>query len=161
MKDIKEIIYLVGQISVAASESFEWRKRVREYFVNRSDFQVIDPCLDEFNTKLRESNISERLMIYQKKGVGLIVPRDRNYVAKSTVAIANLNLYDEEKPLIGTMFELAWYHEDQSKAVIGIYDGNPKDDIMCSHPFVQSAIDTWTKDEMEACELVEYYFKKK
>lgn len=158
---MKEIVYLIGQISPAALESFSWREEVRGYFEHRADFEVIDPCQDEFNTKLVEENVTERIEIYKEKGIKLIVPRDRWYVLRSTIGLCNLNHYDPNKPIIGTMFELAWYCEMPEKAVIGIYDGDVKDDVTCSHPFVDRAIDTWVKNEVEACELVEHYFRKK
>lgn len=158
---MKETLYLIGQISPAALESFTWRENVRKYFEHRADFEVIDPCLDEFNTKLVENKVTERIEIYKEKGIKLIVPRDRWYVLRSTIGVCNLNHYDKTKPIIGTMFELAWYCEVPEKAVIGIYDGNIKKDIICSHPFVDRAVDTWVKNEQEACELIEYYFKKK
>lgn len=158
---MKETLYLIGQISPAALESFTWRKKVRKYFEHRADFEVIDPCQDEFNTRLVEENVTERIEIYKERGIRLIVPRDRWYVLRSTIGLCNLNHYDTAKPIIGTMFELAWYCEMPEKAVIGIYSGDIRDDVICSHPFVERAVDTWVKNEQEACELVEYYFRKK
>jgi len=161
MKDMNEIIYLCGQISVAAPETFEWRKRVREYFVNRKDFDIIDPCMDDFNREMLEKEVEDRAQVYKTKGIKLIVPRDRLYVEKSTIGMCNLNLYDPKKPMIGTMYELAWYFDASEKAVIGIFDGDPTKDVYCNHPFVQRVIDVWTKDEKEACEVLEYYFTKR
>lgn len=34
---MSQVIYLIGQISSAAPESYEWRQRVREYFNNKED----------------------------------------------------------------------------------------------------------------------------
>jgi len=161
MSEMREILYLCGQISVAAPESFEWRKRVRQYFSNRDDFDIIDPCMDDFNRELVEKEVEDRAKIYKVKGIKLIVPRDRLYVEKSTIGVCNLNLYDEKKPMIGTMYELAWYFDAPEKAVIGIYKNDPKKDIYCNHPFVQRVVDVWTKDEQEACEVLEYYFTKR
>ena len=158
---MKERIYLIGQISPAALESFIWRENVRKYFEHRDDFDVVDPCLDEFNTRLVKENVTERVEIYKEKGIKLIVPRDRLYVLKSTIGLCNLNHYDPAKPIIGTMFELAWYCEMPEKAVIGIFDGDIKSDVTCSHPFIDRAVDTWVQNEEEACELIEHYFRKK
>jgi len=161
MKSMKEILYLCGQISVAAPESFDWRERVRQYFANRNDFQVIDPCMDDFNREMLEKNMEDRAKIYKVRGIKLIVPRDRLYVEKSTIALCNLNLYDPKKPMIGTMYELAWYLDSPEKAVVGIFDGDPAKDVYCNHPFVRRVIDVWAKTEKEACEMVEYYFTKR
>jgi len=161
MKDMRETIYLCGQISVAAPESFDWRRRVREYFANRLDFNIIDPCMDDFNREMMEKGMEDRAKVYKTRGIKLIVPRDRIYVTKSTIAMANLNLYDEKKPMIGTMFELAWYFDASDKAVIGIYSGDYTKDIYCNHPFVKRAVNVWAKDEKEASEMIDYYFTKR
>ena len=155
---MNETIYLCGQISAKAPESFEWRRRVREYFSNRKDFNIIDPCMDDFN----KNNIDKKTGDpYKSKGIKLIVPRDRIYVTESTIAIVNLNLYDVDKPMIGTMFELAWYFDASNKAVIGMFNGNHAEDIYCSHPFVDRSVNVWINNEEEACKVIEYYFTKR
>lgn len=81
------------------------------------------------------------------------------YVMKSTGAIANMNHYDEEKKIVGTFFELAWYYNNNHKAVIDIFDGDPTKDQVCNHPFVKSVINCWVKNEEEACCTLEKYFR--
>jgi len=154
-------IYLVGQISVDKPISYEWRENVRNHFKGNDMFQIIDPTNNNFNTaKLKEAgNDPHRFIIYKTKGVQLLVPKDRTIVDDSTMCFANMNLYDENKPMIGSMFELAWYYDAPEKAVIGIFDGDPESDVYCNHPFVRSTIDLWVKNEQEACEITEYYFK--
>lgn len=157
---MKEIVYLVGQISTNAPRCFEWRTNVCNYFKNRSDFEIINPCEDAFNNTLINSNIKDREKVYQQKGIQLLVPRDRMYVKKSTIGVANLNHYDEEKAIVGSFFELSWYMDCPEKPVIAIFRGNRKKDIVGFHPFIERAVDVWVQDEMEACDLLEYYFKK-
>jgi len=192
-----QTIYLIGQISSAAPESYDWRRRVREYFNNskkpvygsnntieqraimpsfnpldedpidlpvmvittseQDDWKIIDPCHNAFNAAVKKESTS-REKVYETPGVDLIVPKDRLAVMRSTMAFANMHRYDSKKALIGTMFELSWYKDSPGKAVIGIFDGDHTNDEYCRHPFVRSAVHTWVKTEIEACELAKRYF---
>jgi hypothetical protein len=154
---MNQTIYLIGQISSAGPESYEWRRRVREYFDNYSSWRIIDPCHNAFNASVKaEFTASEK--VYETEGVDLIVPKDRMAVKISSLCFANFHRYDPKKALIGTMFELAWYADSPDKAVIGIFDGDHMLDEYCRHPFVRSAVHTWVKTVKEACDLSVQYF---
>jgi hypothetical protein len=158
---MKEAVYLIGQISVDTDESYEWRKNVRRCFGNNPNWEIIDPCNNGFNQAVLDNSGGdpERLKVYKTHGVELLVPKDRSYVRRSTMGFCNMNHYDKKKPIIGTMFELAWYYDNPEKTVIGIFNGDPKEDINCNHPFVRAAVDVWVKDEWEACELAMHYYQ--
>jgi len=149
-------IYLIGQIAAGAPESYEWRKRVREYFDGKDTFKIIDPCHNAFNECVLGANTA-RKEVYETEGVDLIVPKDRMAVQRSSICFANFHRYDRKKALIGTMFELAWYADSPAKAVIGIFDGNHMDDEYCRHPFIRNSVHTWVKTEIDACKTVERY----
>jgi len=157
----EQTIYLIGQISSVAIESYEWRRKVREYFdklnVNVNHFNVIDPCHNAFNRSV-QSDFTVREKVYETDGVDLIVPKDRMAVKESSICFANFHRYDLEKALIGTMFELAWYADSRDKAVIGIFNGDHMSDEYCRHPFVRNAVHVWVKNEIEACDLAVRYF---
>jgi hypothetical protein len=158
---MKEIIYLIGQISIDKPDSYKWRKNVRRAFATNDDFEVVDPCNNGFNQAIlaNAGGDPKRLKVYKTKGTELLVPKDRSYVERSTMAFANMNIYDPKKPIIGTCFELAWYYDNPHKTVIGIYDGNPKDHVICNHPFVRETVDIWVRNEFTACKLVQHYFQ--
>ena len=174
-------IYLVGQISGNDLESYEWRERISDYFKDKSSIKIIDPCNNPFNqawkdmngsaieqTRAQRSNIlaeqtdgkdeHEVLWLTRTHGIDLLVPKDREYVKQSNIIIANMNQYDPAKPLLGSFFELAWAYDSPEKSVIGIFDGDPKSDYSCNHPFVRSVIDVWVVDDKSACILLEHYF---
>ncbi len=159
---MKERIYLIGQISVDKEITYSWRQDVRKYFKDKDNFEMIDPCDNEFN--LNNTNFAgedpQRLKIYKSKGIGLIVPKDYSYVLRSTGCIANMNQYDKDKPMIGTLFELAWMYQNQEKCVIGVYNGNPDEDLYCSHPFIKETIDVWCRNHMEASEMLYKYYNR-
>lgn len=160
-----ERIYLVGQVSVDKEITYQWRQDVRNFFKDyKSDFEMIDPCDNEFNKGVKNFNGSssgpQRLKIYKTKGIGLIVPKNHSYVLRSTGCIANMNQYDKDKPMIGTLFELAWYYQNPEKCVIGVFDGDPNEDIYCNHPFIKETVDIWCKDHMEAAQILKDYYQR-
>jgi len=161
-----ERIYLIGQISANNIKTYQWRQDVGKFFRDEPNFEMIDPCDNEFNKSVsdfngeRGNNDPHRLWVYKTKGIGLIVPKDHSYVLRSTGCIANMNQYDPEKPTIGTLFELAWYYQNPEKCVIGVFDGDPTEDIYCNHPFVNETVDVWCRDHMEAAELLKEYYKR-
>jgi hypothetical protein len=165
---MKERIYLIGQISVDKEITYEWRQEVRKFFSikdpGNKNFEMIDPCDNEFNQSVKDTNGNykdpKRLKIYKTKGIGLIVPKDHSYVLRSTGCIANMNQYDKDKPMIGTMFELAWYYQNPEKCVIGVYDGDPANDLHANHPFVRETVDVWCQDHMEAAEVLRSYYRR-
>jgi len=161
---MKEEIYLIGQISVDKEETYQWRRDVREFFKNDEQFEMIDPCDNEFN-KLATNfdgakHDPQRLKVYKTKGIGLIVPKDYSYVLRSTGSICNMNQYDPQKPTIGTLFELSWYYEHPEKCVIGVFDGDPTTDVYCNHPFVAETVDVWCQDHLEAAALLKDYYQR-
>jgi len=150
-----ETVYLVGQISSKAPESYLWRQRVTDEL--EGIVNINDPCMTEFNESIKETGIDPKKYIALTDGIDIIVPKDRLAVAQSTIGLANMVQYDKTKPLIGSCFELAWYYDSPEKTVIGIYDGD-RDNLLHKHPFIKAAVTTWVEDEYEACELIKGYF---
>lgn len=157
---MKHIIYLVGQIT-SNPESYEWRQKVVDYFRYNNNIEVINPCNSEFNSSALRNNDNETFSFSKKAlkedGIILLPHKDRRYVKESTCIFANMNLYSDNKPIIGSFFELAWAFDDTSKLIIGILDGNKNSDFICRHPFVAETIQVWVKKPIEACKLLERY----
>ena len=151
-----ETIYLVGQISPKYDESYDWRENVRKFFQHREDIEIIDPCCNPFNQRVLKESSYAVTKEKRVNGIDLLPPKDFTYCRRSTIAIANMNQYDPDKPLLGSFFELAWYYTMPDKAVIGF--AADLNDYLCQHPFVKQAVHVWCNTEDEACELVQNYF---
>jgi len=93
------------------------------------------------------------------KGSGVLPFKDRNYVQRSTICVCNLNIYDPEKILIGSIFEIAWAALDYSKTLLGIHSGE-HNDMYRKHPFIRGAIrdDLWFKDEIQVAKIIEKFY---
>lgn len=161
---MNEVIYLIGQISKEREITYRWRQEVRKFFSGGGEnygFELIDPCDNEWNMGMVKLNgEGERFAYYNSVGASLIVPKDYGYVMRSTGCIANMNHYDTKKPMIGTLFELAWYYKHQEKCVIGVFDGDWQEDSICNHPFVRETVDVWCKDHMEAAKLLKTFYRR-
>jgi zona occludens toxin (predicted ATPase) len=161
MEPNKVTIYLIGQIT-SDPETYEWRRRIRKRFEEHEKFRFFDPCNNMFSKSVLKSSKgsvdSFKSLAAGNTFSSILVPRDMSYVLNSDVAIANLNLYTKEKPLLGTFFELAWYKMNPEKTVIGIFDGDPKENFICQHPFVRSAVHAWTRNEEQAGDILEEFF---
>ena len=165
---MKERIYLIGQISPDKEITYQWRRDVRDFFntdnPENANFEMIDPCDNEWNKNVTNfdgaKDDPQRLSVYKRMGVGLIVPKDHSYVLRSTGCLCNMNQYDPLKPTIGTLFELAWYYQNPEKCVIGIFDGDPSNDVYCNHPFVKETVDVWCKHHIEAAQLLKDYYNR-
>lgn len=153
---MKNVIYLAGQISPLYIETYRWREEVEEYFYDNEDYYIINPCRNSMNKKVKDEKIYAVRGDIREKGIDIIVPKDRLAVKKSTIGLFNLNIYDEDKESIGTMFELAWYYDSPEKAVIAF--ANDLNTLRCKHPFVEQAVTTWTNNLEEACDIITTYY---
>ena len=154
-------IYLIGHINPAHPETYAWREEVEKYFMEQNSVEIINPCDSSFDARLLEDGKDDpgRLSAYRKKGVRIFVPKSRQSVDESTIAIANLCSYGSEAPMIGTLMELAWYMDNPGKTVIGLLpEGNISTDPHAAHPFVAEAVHVWTKSVKEACRMVDTFF---
>ena len=153
-----ETIYLVGQISIKAEETYNWRKRFIIYLTDHnyvpSKLEIIDPCNTEWNQTIIEAEYKTEP--YLMRGAALLPTKDYSYVKRSSILVCNLNQYDIEKPILGSFFEIAWGWE-WKKTIIGIHDGD-SNDILKKHPFVDQAVSIWVKNEQQAARLVERFF---
>ena len=149
-------IYLVGQISPKFPETYKWREYVEEYFSSYEEFEIINPCKNNFNKELLEKNSYAITGKNRARGLDLLVPKDYQFVQRSNIAIVNMNHYDLNKPMIGSFYELAWYYLKPSKAVIAFADDF--NSYTCQHPFVKQSVTTWCDNVIDACEITKYYF---
>jgi nucleoside 2-deoxyribosyltransferase len=123
-------------------------------------FDIISPCKSEFNKKLMEKNVGNEEKFSKwalRSNSALLIPKDRRYVKISDIIIVNMNIYSPERPFIGTIYELAWAYDSPEKMVVGIFDGDPRKDFQCNHPFVRETIHTWAKNEIGACNIILEY----
>ena len=117
-------IYLAGLINTKTPRTIEWRENATG--VLSSVFQVLDPLRGE-------SNLENNGMTSDINSRGIIT-RDYQDIKDSDVVMVNLTTYGSTRPLLGTMFELAWCWHWHKPVIAFVED--EKDRWMLEHPFV-------------------------
>ena len=152
-----QTIYLVAQMS-SKSETYDWRFRFNTYIVKFMKSRTIEEnikIINPFKNKRSVDYFFGEETNFTKDELLLIPPQDANYVKQSTIAIANMNHYTPETPMIGSYFELSLYcFMYPEKPVIGIFSGDHDNDYQCSNPFVRQAIHCWVENEEQAAKLI-------
>jgi len=109
-------IYLVGQIS-SDPRSYEWRKNLQKHLLIQDPFiansiSLLDPCKNSMNLDLIRQNKHDEAAYnsdaFKHNSMNILTPLDAGYVRESSIGFANMNHFTQERPIIGSYFELAW-----------------------------------------------------
>lgn len=149
-------VYLCGYISdKKLKECINWRRQIIEHYNNWNDGEGypliwIDPMNGEFG-KIENDGMSSSLV----PGRALLI-RDFNSVKTSDIIVANLNTFGGNRPMIGSIFELAWAW-DRNKPIIII----TKDKYFLNHPFIKetATIIVSSVEELLQKKILNYLFK--
>jgi len=144
--------YLAGFIQGSKiTECVAWRKQVRDYYKVR-DWPII--FLDPLNGK--EVNTISADGLTSHISPHAIIHRDFKCVIDCDLVVVNMNTFGEERPLTGTICELAWAWEHH-KPIIMITD-DPK---YLRHPFLSyfASMNFKSVEEMLEAKAIPYFFK--
>ena len=163
MKKIKKkshYIYLAGNIS-DDPRTYQWRKDFTEMLapeIETGQVKILDPTLNKFNQKLQNSEKSGMEFIKEaaKRSQKLLRAKDYNMIRLASLMVANLGLVSPEKPLIGTVHEIVWAHDDYYIPIIGITEG--EENAWICHPWHQECVSAWAVDLDEAIWLIREFF---
>jgi len=165
-------IYLVGLIS-SNIETHEWRYRVERMLLPRTKYVVSNPIRSKYDQELKkkygggEDNEFYSAQLEEDRAPSLLVPKSYAEVFDCDVIIANFDLVGE-RPMVGSIFELAWAWQ-LHKPVVAIHSGENHNDskhpcedkrnnLYVVHPFVKLAVTHWAKSEEEAVQAVKRHF---
>jgi nucleoside 2-deoxyribosyltransferase len=143
-------VYLAGLISTEAKESIEWRKRVAG--VLAATFSIRTPMAGKPHLEVEsdDGGLNDKRCTAKD-----IVARDRRDVREADVILVHLSDFGSDRPLIGTLCELAWAWE-QRTPVVAIAD---KDDyVMRNHPFISEFVSHYVETEKEAIDHLNLYY---
>ena len=146
--------YLAGYISGAKiSECTEWRKRIRSYYLNKGWDQLV--FLDPLNGDERETIDDEGLSSSVIPGKALVY-RDYQSVKNSDLIIANLDTFGQERPLTGTIYELAWAWNFKIPVIV-----ITENHRYIKHPFIQDTASMIVSSVEELIEkkYLNYFYK--
>lgn len=162
----KSYIYLAGNIS-RDDQTYLWRENFTKMMDNEiqsGDVKIVDPCANKFNQGMRKhgENGLEFVKEAVRRSQQLLRAKDYQLIKMCNVMVVNLYLVSPEKPLIGTVQELVWAHDDFYMPVIGII-GKPEErselaEVYCNHPWIDECCKAKVETVEDAVRLVKDFF---
>ncbi len=148
-------IYLAGYIG-ADPASFEWRNEA-EIIMRHDNVELVNPAKNKLDEALLSKYKGNEKALYAQytksdSSAAIFVPKSYWEVKKSDIIIANFDITDKDRPMVGTLFEVAWALEDM-KPVISICK-SPDTNVYAKHPFIKRGTTVFVDNIEQACGLV-------
>jgi nucleoside 2-deoxyribosyltransferase len=150
-------IYLAGYIQgKVIEECISWRKKLRQHYDNwkgenkRYPINWIDPLNGENFLEISPDGLKGSLPPHT------IVHKDYKSIEICDLVIVNMDTFEQQRPLIGTICELAWAW-DKHKPIIMITD----DHIYKNHPFLEYFTSWYVSsvDELIEKKIINEFYK--
>jgi len=145
-------IYLAGYISGnAIEECLKWRNHLTDIYRKNKDIKFINPLAGHDTKSISDQGLTSDI---PNKG---IIYKDYISVSNSDLIIVNLDTFGEDRPLIGTIAELAWAWE--KKIPVIAFGGRS---YYYKHPFIDEFITVY-EDNLENLiynKYIEYFSTK-
>jgi len=135
-----QTVYLAGLINTQVPASLTWRTRATGAL--RGHFHVLSPLRGKEDLEQVSADGGITCPGLTSKD---IILRDFNDVCNADILLVCLDDFGGDRPLVGTLFELAWAWYF-NKTVVAFGDG-----ALYRHPFVQEAICHWFPTLPQAC----------
>lgn len=157
-------VYLGGNISPDI-RTYEWRKNFTEILADEPRVVIVDPTANKFNQGIKNADgedidgtdfIKEARRLSQD----ILMPKDYQMISICNVAVMNLELYYDTKPMIGTIFEIAWCHKIFQIPMIGIggTKESQKNNPYVLHPWISKCMSAMVRDEKQAAKIIDTFF---
>jgi nucleoside 2-deoxyribosyltransferase len=157
---MKSRIYLAGNITKDV-RTYSWREDFTELmydFFDEDRIRIINPANTEFDKKLATGYYKTTKQSLKQKNIktqNIFRAKDYQLIKKSDIVVVNLDIVDLERPLVGTIMELAWCRDIFYMPVIGII-GDGKN-IYCNHPWITECLSARVETIESAVEFISDY----
>jgi nucleoside 2-deoxyribosyltransferase len=148
-----KIVYLAGPIT-EDPETHHWRKKAIRLLGDR--FECDDPCSSKFDREtLKEADGDAKKIhnLVDKYQAEILLPKSFQSVAKCDIVLANFAIEPSDRPIIGTLMEVAWAW--QLHRVIIAIDGKG---YYTRHPMIRGTVNAWAESLEEAVEIIKEFF---
>jgi hypothetical protein len=119
---------------------------------------VINPCANKFNQSMK--NVTEDGLAFVREAVKrsqkILRAKDYQLVKICSAIVVNLELHDVNRPMIGTVQELAWAHDVFYVPVIAIT--GKEDNIYTTHMWMDECCSAKVETVEEAAEMIKTFF---
>lgn len=149
-------VYLAGYIQKSVIEECKaWRKKIREHYTKwkgGKEYPIVwfDPLNGEEKAEITPSGLVTNIPS------NAIVHRDYQCVVKADVIVANMDTFGQDRPLTGTLFELAWAYEHRKPVILITNEDRYK-----YHPFMTNTASYIVEsvDELLDEKILNFFFK--
>lgn len=154
MNSVPIKVYLAGYIQGSVLEECKaWRKKIREHYAHWKEgmeYPII--WFDPLNGEEKVSDDGLKSNVPQNA----ILHRDYQCVIKSDIIVVNMDTFGSDRPLTGTMFELAWAWEHHKPIIMITTEKKYK-----QHPFLQNVVSNYVDsvEELLSKKIINFYFK--
>lgn len=157
----KHYVYLAGNIS-GDPRTYEWRENFENEIKKRGwdKLVVLNPCSTRFN-RIVKSSSNKREDFFksaQRRKIGVLPLKDYQMIKICSIIVANFKLFTSEKPIIGTIYEMAWARILMIPVIAIVDESTPLGKLYSRHPFQNYHISERVNNEIEAIDLIEEFF---
>jgi len=153
----RNYIYLAGTIN-DNSATYEWRKKFTKLMEDEPNVIIVNPCANAFNQGMKKigNDGLEFTKEAKKRSQKILRAKDYQLIKMSNIVVVNLGFNKPEKPMVGTIQELAWASEIFYVPVIAITNG--EDNIYTNHPWLDECYSAKVETVEEAAEMIKTFF---
>lgn len=146
-------VYLAGPIT-EDPETHKWRRVAAKLLGDK--FECDDPCASKFDREtLKEAGgdaekIHALTAIHQSE---ILLPKSYRSVEKAGIVLVNFSIEPSDRPIIGTVMEIAWAWANR-KVIIAIKGPG----YYTKHPMITGCVNAWADSLEEAVEIIKEFF---
>lgn len=143
-------VYLAGLISTERPATFAWRKEAFDEL--KWTFEVLSPLRDKLDLARhsKDGGVTDTRLTSKD-----VILRDHSDVLSSDLIIVHLEAFGSLRPLMGTLFELAWAWEHKIPVIAIAYEDNA---VMRIHPFLAESVSHFVTTTAEAIRFAKEYY---
>lgn len=153
----RSFIYLAGNIS-KDPKTYEWRDKFTNLLIDDSRVVVVNPCKNEFDQGMKGLGTTglDFAIEASKRSQKILRAKDYQLIKMCSVLVVNLEIYNKDHPMIGTIQELTWARDIFYVPVIAICGTEPN--IYTEHPWVDECCSAKVETVEEAAEMIKTFF---
>jgi nucleoside 2-deoxyribosyltransferase len=132
----------------------EWRKEATKLLKDK--FEVDDPTRFKFDREVikeADGNAEKMQKLVAEHQAEILLPKSFQSVQKADIILANLALDANDRPMVGSLMEIAWAYA-MHKTIIAIKGTS----YYSQHPMIKGAIHAWANDVEEGCNIIREFF---
>jgi len=153
----KNYVYLAGSIN-QNPRTYGWREEFEELVKDEEGLVVVNPCANRYNQAMRTATGTGMAFLKEavKRSQYLLRSKDYQLISICNLLVVDLVTGTEERPLIGTLFELDWARKIFDIPIIAITHN--QDTPYTNHPWITEYCSSRVETMEEAVDIIKTFF---